>query len=66
LLNTYNANYSYGSLQDAFRFVFKKIKIEDKKIKNILVLGFGCGSVAALFNGYKNVETHLRELRERL
>jgi spermidine synthase len=56
LLNTYNANYSYGSLQDAFRFVFKKIKIEDKKIKDILVLGFGCGSVAALFNGYKNVE----------
>ena len=49
LLNTYNANYSYGSLQDAFRFVFKKIK-------DILVLGFGCGSVAALFNGYKNVE----------
>ncbi|MFZ4614429.1 MAG: hypothetical protein ACOYNH_12175 [Bacteroidia bacterium] len=56
LLNTYNANYSYGSLQDAFRFVFKKIKIEDKKIKDILVLGFGCGSIAALFNGYKNVE----------
>jgi len=56
LLNTYNANYSYGSLQDAFRFVFKKIKIKDKNIKEILVLGFGCGSIAALFNGYKNVE----------
>jgi spermidine synthase len=56
LLNTYNANYSYGSLQDAFRFVFKKIKIKDKNIKDILVLGFGCGSIAALFNGYKNVE----------
>jgi spermidine synthase len=56
LLNTYNANYSYGSLQDAFRFVFKKIKIKDKKVKDILVLGFGCGSVAALFNDYKNIE----------
>jgi len=56
LLNTYNANYSYGSLQDAFRFVFKKIKIKDKNIKEILVLGFGCGSIADLFNGYKNVE----------
>jgi spermidine synthase len=56
LLNTYNANYSYGSLQDAFRFVFKKIKIKDKKVKDILVLGCGCGSVAALFNDYKNIE----------
>jgi spermidine synthase len=36
--------------------VFKKIKIKDKKVKDILVLGFGCGSVAALFNDYKNIE----------
>ena len=56
LLNSQNANYSYGSLQDAFKFVFKKIKIEDKKLNTILILGFGCGSIAALFNDYKNIE----------
>ena len=56
LLNTQNANYTYGSLEDAFKFVFKKIKIEDKKLNKILILGFGCGSVAALFNGYINIE----------
>ena len=66
LLNTFNANYSYGSLQDAFRFVFKKIKIKDKKVKDILVLGFGCGSVAALFNGLKNIEITGVEADERV
>ena len=56
LLNTKNANYSYGSLQDAFKYVLKKIRIQEKKINNILILGFGCGSIAALFKTQKNIE----------
>ncbi|MBN2869155.1 MAG: fused MFS/spermidine synthase [Flavobacteriaceae bacterium] len=42
-LNTKNANYSYGSLQQILKFGLKQIHL--KNIKNILVLGLGGGSV---------------------
>jgi spermidine synthase len=43
LLDTANANYSYGSLQRVLEFGLRKVDLSD--VKNILVLGLGGGSV---------------------
>ena len=42
-LNSANANYSYGSLQRILKFGLEKIELS--KVKSILVLGMGGGSV---------------------
>jgi spermidine synthase len=46
ILNSMNANYSYGMLQKVFELEFKKINLKNRKIDNVLILGFGAGSVA--------------------
>ncbi len=43
MLNSKNANYSYGSLQKILKFGLKKIDL--KKVDSILILGMGAGSV---------------------
>ena len=45
LLNTTNANYSYGNLHKVFEEVFEKIEIEKRPPQNVLLLGLGAGSV---------------------
>jgi len=53
VLNTNNSNYSFGSLHRVFQKVFKEIKIEKHEINDVLILGFGAGSVASiLINEY--------------
>ncbi len=46
LLNGKNVNYSFGSLHHLFYQAFKQFRIEEEGIKNVLILGFGAGSVA--------------------
>lgn len=48
VLNTSHFNYSFGGLHKIFESVFEKLDIQKKKIKNVLLLGFGTGSVAEL------------------
>ncbi len=48
VLNAAHANYSFGSLHQIFLNAFKQIKIGEKEIKNVLLLGFGGGSVPVL------------------
>jgi len=48
VLNTAHVNYSYGSLHNIFYKTFKKINIQEREIKNVLILGFGAGSIASL------------------
>ena len=48
VLNTALVNYSYGSLHEIFYKTFKKINISTKEIKNVLILGFGGGSIASI------------------
>lgn len=48
VLNTANVNYSYGSLHDIFYKTFQKLNIPEREIKNVLILGFGGGSIASL------------------
>ncbi|MCB9247006.1 MAG: hypothetical protein H6606_11330 [Flavobacteriales bacterium] len=46
VVNTGEANYSYGNLQRAFEGVFRELALPWEQIENILILGFGSGSVA--------------------
>lgn len=48
LLNTALANYSYGGLHRVFQIAFEKIGLVGTPVKNILILGFGAGSVATI------------------
>ncbi len=54
VLNTKNANYSFGSLHRVFQKVFKKIQLQNLELENVLILGFGAGSVTSILkNEYK-------------
>jgi spermidine synthase len=44
-LLTENAIYSYGELYDNFSKAFKRIDLDKLEIKNVLILGFGLGSI---------------------
>jgi SAM-dependent methyltransferase len=44
-LCTANAIYSYGDLYDNFSKAFKKIGLDKLAIENVLILGFGLGSI---------------------
>lgn len=44
-LSTANAVYSYADLYDNFTKAFQKLNIEELAIENVLLLGFGLGSI---------------------
>jgi spermidine synthase len=44
-LNTTNAIYSYADLYDNFTKSFEILKLENYKIEEVLILGFGLGSI---------------------
>lgn len=46
VLDTANVNYSFGGLHTIFQKAFGQFGIKNRKIKNVLILGFGGGSVA--------------------
>lgn len=66
VLNTSNANYSFGSLHRVFQKTFQKIKLTQKNYKNCLLLGGGAGSVPFIFYNELalNVSTILVEIDE--
>jgi spermidine synthase len=47
-LNSANANYSYGGLQELFVQVFKTVPIDWKLVNDVLILGFGVGCTVPL------------------
>ncbi|MDT8393557.1 MAG: fused MFS/spermidine synthase [Bacteroidales bacterium] len=56
MLNTANANYSFGGLHRVFQRAFKKIGLNERDLQRILILGFGAGSVAAIIREELNIE----------
>lgn len=48
VLNTANVNYSFGSLHDVFRRALLKAKIMEFPPSEVLILGFGAGSIATI------------------
>lgn len=54
VLNAAHANYSFGSLHKIFLKTFEKVKVKEKAMGNVLLLGLGGGSVPEiLFEKYK-------------
>jgi spermidine synthase len=52
LLNSKNANYSNGNLQEAFKRFFNEVDVRLQQRTNALVLGFGFGGVCRLIYNY--------------
>lgn len=48
VLNAGEVNYSFGSLHDVFRIALQKAKIIEHPPKEVLILGFGAGSIASI------------------
>lgn len=48
ILDTAKVNYSYGSLHKIFDQTFHDFNLQEREIKNALILGFGAGSVVFL------------------
>ncbi|MCF8301703.1 MAG: fused MFS/spermidine synthase [Bacteroidales bacterium] len=48
MLNAEKSNYSYGNLHRAFQTVFREIDFSTELPKDVLILGFGAGSVASI------------------
>jgi spermidine synthase len=48
ILDAKSVNYSHGGLHRSFRQVFRKIRIDKLSVNNVLILGFGAGSVASI------------------
>jgi spermidine synthase len=48
ILNSENANYSYGTLQKVFEIEFNRLNIIKRPIRDVLILGFGAGSIASI------------------
>ena len=58
-LDTYTVNYSYGGLQTAFDNTFNKFNLKERNVKDVLILGFGTGSVAYLLKEKYNLECNI-------
>jgi ubiquinone/menaquinone biosynthesis C-methylase UbiE len=52
------ANYSYGSLHDVFRKIIKEIHFAEDK-RQVLILGFGAGSIATILNKEKALQVNI-------
>jgi len=53
-LNSKNTNYSYGTLHILFNRVFRRLKLNWSNINNVLILGFGTGSIASIISSIKS------------
>ena len=52
-LNSENTNYSFGTLHTLFNRIFRKLSLNWSAVNNILILGFGTGSIASIIVSYK-------------
>ena len=57
VLNTQNANYSFGSLHRIFQKAFKIIRLKERGFSSCLLLGGGAGSVPSIL--YKELNLNL-------
>jgi spermidine synthase len=52
-LNSENTNYSYGTLHTLFERTFRRLRLNWNDITDVLILGFGTGSIASIIGKYK-------------
>ena len=55
-LSTQNAIYSFGKNYTSFGMAFKAINIQQQNVENVLVLGFGLGSVVDLLENHPTIK----------
>ena len=55
ILNTANGNYSYGPLHKGFKKAFDRLDVKTRAIENVLVLGFGAGSIVSILQEEYNL-----------
>ena len=48
VLNSAHANQSFDSMHRIFQKVFRETAIQNREIKNVLLLGLGCGSIPTI------------------
>ena len=48
MLNAANVNYSFGRLDKVFRSAFAQLKISDRRMQNVMLLGLGAGNVTTI------------------
>ncbi|TAL58223.1 MAG: methyltransferase domain-containing protein [Bacteroidetes bacterium] len=48
VLDSANVNYSFGGLHTVFQKAFRQFNIKERNVNNVLILGFGSGSVASI------------------
>ncbi len=51
-LNSRNATYSYEDLYSNFYRTFKQLKFQEKKFNDVLIMGFGLGSIMIMLEKY--------------
>jgi spermidine synthase len=59
ILNAANTNYSYGGLHRVFQKIMKKVDIPGRQINEVLILGFGTGSVASILKEEIGLDCHI-------
>lgn len=59
VLDTAKVNYSYGSLYKIFDQTFQKFNLKGREVKNVLILGFGAGSVTSLLKEKYKIECEI-------
>jgi 2-polyprenyl-3-methyl-5-hydroxy-6-metoxy-1,4-benzoquinol methylase len=52
-LNSKNTNYSFGTLHTLFKKIFRKLNLNWININDVLILGFGTGSIAEIIGKFK-------------
>ncbi len=58
ILDSAEANYSYGALQKAFEFAFQQLELKNFFPKKILMLGLGAGCVLEILENYFHEQTY--------
>lgn len=59
VLNADHSNYSFGSLHTIFLKAFQKLRIGEKQMDKVLLLGFGAGSVPAMLFEEFDLNCHI-------
>jgi spermidine synthase len=52
-LNSEHTNYSHGSLYSVFEKLFQKLNLDWEKVHDVLILGYGAGSIAEIIVQHK-------------
>ncbi|MBI3511215.1 MAG: hypothetical protein HY064_11170 [Bacteroidetes bacterium] len=56
VLNAGHVNYSFGNLHTVFQFAMKQARVKEDPPHNMLILGFGAGSIASIVRNEMKID----------